>query len=175
MLSSRKRICKRIFFREENSVLLNLPGSWLCWSETNRLPDISPARMGLFGLSGKLQFGVCNHGNLHTICHMVREREHFYIMKKKDGRAIAKSLWLFTAFARKEGTFFLLLGSTIITEYEGSPLLFSQLYQRFLFINFLHFLLLNKIFSWKYHWSGVKFSSFSNYLSFSVRKDISCV
>ena len=84
--------------------------------------------MGLFGLGRELQSGVCNHGNLYKICHTVREREHFYIMKKKDGRAIAKSLWLFIAFARKEGSFFFLLGSTIITEYESSPLLFSQLY-----------------------------------------------
>ena len=33
-----------------------------CWPETNGWPDISPAKMGLFGLSRQLQFGVCSQG-----------------------------------------------------------------------------------------------------------------
>jgi len=59
--------------------------------------------MGLFGINRELQFGVCNHGKLHASCHMLREREHFYIREKKDGRVIAKSLWLSLSLPGKKG------------------------------------------------------------------------
>ena len=41
-----------------------------------RLPDISPAKVGLFGISRKLQFKVCNHGKPHASPCKASE-EHF--------------------------------------------------------------------------------------------------
>ena len=35
----------------------------VCWPETNRLPDFSPAEVSIFRFSAGLQFGVCNHGD----------------------------------------------------------------------------------------------------------------
>ena len=47
-----------------------------CWSEINKIPDISLGNMGLFGISRKLQFGVCNHGKSHASPHTAREGKH---------------------------------------------------------------------------------------------------
>ena len=47
----------------------------------NRLPDISPARMGLFGISTELQFGICKHGKLHTSCNMLRKEPKIKCIK----------------------------------------------------------------------------------------------
>ena len=38
----------------------------VCWPGINKLPFISPAKMGLFGFSKELQFRVCNHGKPHA-------------------------------------------------------------------------------------------------------------
>ena len=35
----------------------------VCWPETNRLLDFSPAEVSIFRFSAELQFGVCNHGD----------------------------------------------------------------------------------------------------------------
>ena len=37
-----------------------------CWPQTNALPGISPAKMGLFRISKELQFWVCNHDEPHA-------------------------------------------------------------------------------------------------------------
>ena len=49
-----------------------------CSDKLNRLPDISPAKIGLFKISRELQFRVCNHGKPHTNSYMAREGGHFY-------------------------------------------------------------------------------------------------
>ena len=61
----------------------------------NRLPDISPAKMDLFGISRELHFGVCNHGKPCASSFMAKEGEHFYREEKEVGRAIIKRPWLF--------------------------------------------------------------------------------
>ena len=47
----------RIFW----GLLWSLYGPPKCWPKTSILPDISSAKMGLFGISRGLQFGICNH------------------------------------------------------------------------------------------------------------------
>ena len=40
------------------------------------LPDISPAKVGLFGISRDLHFGVCNHGEPLASLHTAREGDN---------------------------------------------------------------------------------------------------
>ena len=49
----------------------------------NRLPDISPAKMGLFRINRELQFSVSDPGKPHASPHIAREGEHFYRMKEE--------------------------------------------------------------------------------------------
>ena len=59
--------------------------------QTNRLPDISPGKMGLFLISRELQFGVCNHGETYKVAVsplVAREGECFYRGENKVGRVI---------------------------------------------------------------------------------------
>lgn len=53
------------------------------WPKTNRLRDISPAKVCLFRMSRKLQFRICNHDEPHG-----REREFFYRRENVVGKAI---------------------------------------------------------------------------------------
>ena len=57
------------------------------WLEIIRLPGIFPAKMGLFGISRALQFGVCNHGKPQGSVHMSRENKCFCREEKEVGRA----------------------------------------------------------------------------------------
>ena len=59
-----------------------------CWPKTNRLSDISPAKMGLFRISRELQFGLCNHGKPRASSRLSREGECFYRGEKEVGRVI---------------------------------------------------------------------------------------
>ena len=52
------------------------------------MPNISPAKVYLFGISKDLQFGVCDHGKLCASPQTAREGEHFYRGEKKVGRAV---------------------------------------------------------------------------------------
>ena len=52
--------------------------------------DISSAKMGLFGISGELQFRVCNHGKPCASPHMAREGEHFQREEKEVGKDVVK-------------------------------------------------------------------------------------
>ena len=52
--------------------------------------DISLAKMGLFGISGELQFRVCNHGKPCASPHMAREEEHCNREEKEAGKVIVK-------------------------------------------------------------------------------------
>lgn len=70
----------------QGSSLVLMPATKvLAW---NRLSDISPAKMGLFGISRELQFRVCKHGEAYTNPHTTREEEHFYRWAKEVGRAL---------------------------------------------------------------------------------------
>ena len=57
------------------------------WPKTNRLPDISPAKMGLFWISRGLQFGVCDHDKPRASPNKAREGDHLYRREKELGRA----------------------------------------------------------------------------------------
>ena len=46
--------------------------------------DICSAKMGLFGISGELQFRVCNHGKPCASPHMAREGENLH-REEKEG------------------------------------------------------------------------------------------
>ena len=58
----------------------------------HRLPDISPAKMGLFRISKELQFGICNHGEPHASPHTAKEEKG---KRKLGGLQLTKSPWLF--------------------------------------------------------------------------------
>lgn len=62
----------------------------LCWIEKNRLPDISQAKMGIFGSSRELQFGVCNHGKPCESPHISRERECF--SWHREGKEVVRTI-----------------------------------------------------------------------------------
>ena len=56
------------------------------WPETNRLPGISPAKMGLLGLKLRTsKFGVYNHNHPRARPHKAKEGESFYRGKRKLG------------------------------------------------------------------------------------------
>ena len=47
-------------------------------------------KMGFFGISKELQFGVCKHGEPCTSPHMAREGECFYRGEKEAGEGCSK-------------------------------------------------------------------------------------
>ena len=87
------------------------------WHKTNRLPDISPGKIGLFWIIRQLQFRVCDN-KPHGSSHMAREGDPLYGGGKEVGSAIVNTPRL--SLARKEEeSFFFLWVSAIIT---GHPL-----------------------------------------------------
>ena len=54
------------FFKEAETPLTFYTCHLLCWPDVNRLPDISSAMLGLFGMSRESQFRVCNHGESYA-------------------------------------------------------------------------------------------------------------
>ena len=56
-----------------------------CWPETNRLLEISSAKMDLFEIGRELKFGVCSHGKPHASPHTARKGERFY---GREGRGV---------------------------------------------------------------------------------------
>ena len=60
------------------------------WWETSRLPDISPAKISLSGISREWQFRVCNHGESRASPCMAREGEYLYIEIMKFRSAIVR-------------------------------------------------------------------------------------
>ena len=94
--------------------IMLIPFPLLTW--TNRVSDISPAKMDLFKISREFQFEVCICGEPSLSPQSARAREHFYRGEEEVGRALSKS-WLFSgwALARKgEESFFSLLGAAIV-------------------------------------------------------------
>ena len=59
------------FYNKERTSLLK--SQWCGMLTYNRLPDISWAKMGLFGICGKEQFGVCSHGEPDANPHKLRK------------------------------------------------------------------------------------------------------
>ena len=51
------------------------------YSETNKWPDISPVKMGLFRISRELQFGFCSCGEPSASPHVAREGAAFIVGK----------------------------------------------------------------------------------------------
>ena len=105
----------------------NASPDYIYWPEINWLPDISPAKMGLFKINRELHFRVCNHGEPRASPFMAREGEHFYREEKEVGRYSKKKKkkesWLSISWvlARKEEeSFFFLLGSAVIIWHESS-------------------------------------------------------
>ena len=105
-----------------------------CWSEANRLQNISPAHMGLFGIIRELQFWVCHHGESHAspmeLHHgkfpCTAREELFYRGEKEVGMAIVKKTnpWLFIGWVlvrKEEESFFFLLGSAVGWRLRDSP------------------------------------------------------
>ena len=90
------RIWKELFFFSFKRIKASVGKYfvWTRWLETNRWPDISSTKMGLFGINRELQFRVCSHGEPCTSPHTAREGEHFYKGKKEVGRALfTMALW----------------------------------------------------------------------------------
>ena len=56
--------------------------------KTSGLPDISPTKMGLLGVTRGLHFEVYNHGEPHASPCTARRREHFHRGENEVGRAI---------------------------------------------------------------------------------------
>ena len=93
--------------------IMLIPFPLLTW--TNRVSDISPAKMDLFKISREFQFEVCICGEPSLSPQSARAREHFYRGEEEVGRALSKS-WLFSgwALARKGEESFFLLGAAIV-------------------------------------------------------------
>ena len=64
----------------------------LCWPETDRLQNISPAKMGLSRISRELQFEVCICGEPSVSPQSARAGEHFYRGEEEVGRAPTESM-----------------------------------------------------------------------------------
>lgn len=60
-------------------------------TRTNRVSDISPAKMGLFSISRELQFEVCICGEPSVSPQSARAGEHFYRGEEEVGRALTES------------------------------------------------------------------------------------
>ena len=89
-----------------------------CGSEVNRLPDICPAKTGLFGISRELQFRVCNHGKTSASPHKVKE-ESLYGWKRMLGGLRKQGSH---SFSLAESRVFPLLTELCgITGFENSP------------------------------------------------------
>lgn len=58
---------------------------WPCWSESNRLLDVSLAKMGLFGFKRELQLRVCNHGKPHASLQWQSKENAFLEGNRKLG------------------------------------------------------------------------------------------
>ena len=63
----------------------------VCWPETNRLSDISSAKMGLFRISRAWQFEVCICAEPSLSPQSARAGEHFYRGEEEVGRALTES------------------------------------------------------------------------------------
>ena len=93
----------------------------ICWPEINRLPFISPAKMGLFGFSKELQFRVCNHGKPHASLLHSKGRRMLLQSEKGSWKGYPKPRvpgWLTESLKTISSPH---LGSAIIARYESSP------------------------------------------------------
>ena len=96
-------------------------------------------KIGLFRISGELQFRVCNHGEPCASSHMAREGEHFYKEEKEVGRAVANRVhgFLFAESLPGEKRSFSSFCWALLSSQGTRAPPYSPLTLRFLFINFL--------------------------------------
>ena len=141
----------------------------------NRLPVIPTAKMSLFRISKELQFGVYSHGKPHAHPSTARRVEYSFKEGKRKLESCSKQspleklrVWSIVAFCcltcdsllslrellpgKKKFFFFLLGSATVISGRAPFSDLPSLFWLRFVFINFLYFLLLIKTFLWKHCW-----------------------
>lgn len=103
-LNIRQRLWKQ-FLRVIHSVTM-----WLhttrqavhCWPETNGLPDISPAKMHLFGIRRELQFRVCDHGEPRASYRTARKKKFYRGEREGNGYSKQKCMAFHWVIARKE-------------------------------------------------------------------------
>lgn len=141
--------------------------------------------MGLFGIGRELWFGICSYGKAHASPYGAWEGECFYTEEREVGRAVCSkqrvsdfswaeflpgkkrhfspSLWVLVLF---QG-----MRTCMRKPLSALPVLFNWGFST----KFLYFPLLITVLLWKYHWPRVRFSNFSNLLSFGVRKSLSWV
>ena len=81
-------------------------------TRTNRVSDISPAKMGLFSISRELQFEVCICGEPSVSPQSARAGEHFYRGEEEVGRALteSKAFHCLCPCQERRGVFLLPLG-----------------------------------------------------------------
>ena len=87
------------------------------------MPDISLAKMGLFGINRELWFWDCNHGEPPACSHMAKEGEYFDRAEKEVGvdRVNKESMASHQLVPCQERRgVFLLLGSAIVTGHESA-------------------------------------------------------
>lgn len=79
------------FFKEAATPLIFYTCHLLCWPDANRLPDISSAMLGLFGISKRITVGVLQQWWLTCMA----KEESSYREEEKVGRGYyEQSLWL---------------------------------------------------------------------------------
>lgn len=105
-----------------------------CWSEINRMPDISLVKMGLFRISGELQFRVFNCGEPS------KRRRMFLIEGKGSWKCDSQQRvhgfnWLSSCQERRTSFY---RAPLFIAECESSFFWFiNSISLQFLFVNFL--------------------------------------
>ena len=115
---NKKKSCYTVHWTCAKNNLVNCfhAVSWMSLLAWNRLPDISPAKMGLLRISRELQFEICNHSS------SLRAKEGEYFFREKGFSK--QSPWLFIGWVlagKKEETLFFLLDSAIITQSVSFP------------------------------------------------------
>ena len=107
-------------------LLWSLYGPPKHWPKTDRLPDISSAVMGLFGIRILLQFGVCNHKQSSQ-----QGQENKFIGWKRSWEGYNKQRALSFSLAESlPGKWVFLLPIGLCYHYRAweLPILISQLY-----------------------------------------------
>ena len=110
---------------------MELPGSF-SFNDLKqiKLPNISPAKMGLFRIVRELQFGVCNHGKPHSSPYMAREGKHFCRWEREAGSAKVNKETTIESLPGKKRShssscWALLLSQSIRAPSSGLPALFN--------------------------------------------------
>ena len=152
--------------------MILLAWNWL----TDRCFSNEDGWMGLFRISRKWQYSICDCGQQCANSHMGRGGEHFHRKEKKFGRAVVKQKgprifngWI---LSWKEMSLFSYWALLLLQDTRALPLV-SQLYlteDSIYYYYFLHFYPVIKIFFGKHNWSTVRFSSFSGFFTLQCQE-----